>query len=148
MTVPNTTQTKLIYRLQCAGNTGHIRPTQVTHAIPTSFFFLLSAQSCFQQQSLDTHSIQKRCTDGVTCVVLLCPVLPAHCHPYMHGFWHCHPYIIRSCTQQVHALRYYTNNAVTVDLHRWGQLVPINFYIAFTTAYFSLRDFSRVIYSH
>ena len=35
----------------------------------------------------------KRCRDGVTCVILVCPVLPGHSHPLPSfcGFWHCHP---------------------------------------------------------
>ena len=44
MAVPKTTQTRLLYGWQCAGNTGHRRTTQVTPSLHPSF--LLSMQNC------------------------------------------------------------------------------------------------------
>ena len=38
---------------------------------------------------------KKRCRDGVTCVVFVCPLLPRTAIPISSfcGYWHCHPYI-------------------------------------------------------
>ena len=49
------------------------------HGIPTSIFFTISA---VPSNLVVKDNMEKRCMDGVTYVVFVCPVLPAYCHPY------------------------------------------------------------------
>ena len=61
-----------------------------------SFSMLSFCRLHYEIAGNSTDGEKKRCRDGVTCVVFVCPVLPAYCHPYTDsfcGFWHWHPYI-------------------------------------------------------
>ena len=70
-----------------------------SNPIPTSFFFFqVQPFPVISYHSLGIHSTimeKKRCRDGVTCVVLVYPVLPgiATTISSFCSFWHCHPYI-------------------------------------------------------
>ena len=57
-----------------------------SNPIPTSFFLQVQLFPVISYHSLGIHSTimeKKRCRDGVTCVVLVYPVLPGHCHHHI-----------------------------------------------------------------
>ena len=56
-----------------------IKLVTFVHGIPISVFFAISA---VPSNLVVKDNMEKRCMDGVTYVVFVCPVLPAYCHPY------------------------------------------------------------------
>ena len=91
MAVPKKHTNEIIYVhvhcvWQCASKTEHRKTAQVTPSLHLSLsvFKLLNAVPSKHIAELRRMSRlkKKRCRDGVTCVVLLCSVLLAHCHTF------------------------------------------------------------------
>ena len=80
MAVPETIQ-----GWQCTSVQDRAYKDYTSNPTPTSFFSSISVLfPLISQCSLQKDNMEKKCRDGV---VFVCPVLPAHCHPYTQFLW-------------------------------------------------------------